>query len=57
MAEGKDNRNLLDETKNQKLTKDDIEVMKEDMSGKVRIQRLNKDYNIDLNFERKLLKG
>jgi hypothetical protein len=35
MTEGKDNRNLLDETKNQKLTRDDIEEMKGDMSGKV----------------------
>lgn len=33
--EGKDNRNLVDETKNQKLTRDDIEEMKEDLSGKV----------------------
>ena len=35
LIERKDNRNLLDETKNQKLTKNDIEEMKEDMTGKV----------------------
>ena len=40
MVEGKDNRNLLDESKNQKLTRDDIEGMKEDLSGKVTKLRL-----------------
>ena len=44
MTEGKDNRNLLDQSENQKLTRDDIEVMKEDtsVSGKVSLFKKKK---------------
>ncbi len=55
LDENKDNRNLLDASLNQKLTRDEIEEMKEDLIGEV-IFNLIRSFRFRIARMKKLLK-